>query len=809
MALRTMFVQQEGCPANALAINRDATQVVIAGRNVFKIFSIDEEELTEKMNLRVGKNMNLNYSCADVVWNPIEDNILATAATNGAVVTWNLEKVSRCKQDMVFQQHKRTVNKVCFHPTESYLLISGSQDGTMKLFDLRRKEVTSTFNSNAESVRDVQFSPHQYFYFAAVQENGSVHIWDMRRTDRFERQFTAHSGPVFACDWHPEEKKWLATAGRDKTIKVWDLSSKLESSVCTIPTIASVARIRWRPLRRHHIASSSLVVDSSVAVWDIRRPYIPFASFDEHKDVATGIVWKNSPDAFLSTSKDATLYLHVFADARRPLDRANPMALDFNGQGDLAFASWERIMYDNSNSGNSGSRQSIASSKLQGFFKKHQVVSDQFPSALSVYMVLQNRYDKFLSMDWLIESAKRYRLSGRQFGEICEHNAAVATELKRPEISQTWNMLKVLYSNNNNLFTNIVTEDQPLDSNLLLADVAVDHQTSGRHHSGEGGRSVTSRHVSGDMSVDRQPGDTSAGLTDDDTETDDTDYDRKLHQITSGCWTGLQNRDFFFGEGDFSTMMSFDYEPLQSDAADLLYDWGLPNEAFQPRHEIRAHSPPPEQLCISSTAFTASTVPKTLESTGSSRNQRSSGLKTEEITFEEPNLLSLVKMDPIPTWDPTSTVANMLNYYATQGDVQMSVSVLIVLGDRIKGVIDDATQEQWYSSYIELLTRYKLWSVANEITKLSPLPNINTMNQQSTTYYTGCSNCGRELHRVAWYCEKCKVFPGICSVCHRVVKGLYVWCQGCCHGGHLNHMKEWMESSQWCPTGCGHKCEYT
>lgn len=26
----------------------------------------------EKVNLRVGKNINLNYSCADVVWNPVE-----------------------------------------------------------------------------------------------------------------------------------------------------------------------------------------------------------------------------------------------------------------------------------------------------------------------------------------------------------------------------------------------------------------------------------------------------------------------------------------------------------------------------------------------------------------------------------------------------------------------------------------------------------------------------------------------------------------------------------------------------------------
>ena len=34
--------------------------------------------------------------------------------------------------------------------------------------------------------------------------------------------------------------------------------------------------------------SCSLIVDFDIHVWDIRRPYIPYASFSEHKDVVTG-----------------------------------------------------------------------------------------------------------------------------------------------------------------------------------------------------------------------------------------------------------------------------------------------------------------------------------------------------------------------------------------------------------------------------------------------------------------------------------------------------------------------------------------
>ncbi len=38
--------------------------------SVFKIFGIEDDQFVEKVNLRVGKNLNLNFSASDVAWNP-------------------------------------------------------------------------------------------------------------------------------------------------------------------------------------------------------------------------------------------------------------------------------------------------------------------------------------------------------------------------------------------------------------------------------------------------------------------------------------------------------------------------------------------------------------------------------------------------------------------------------------------------------------------------------------------------------------------------------------------------------------------
>ena len=118
---------------------------------------MEHQTFAERVNLRSGKN-KLTYSSSDVAWNPVDEGILATGATNGHVVVWDLNRPSHPKTSIVFRDHERTINTVNFHPSDVNLLVSGSQDGTMKLFDLRRPEAISTFNSSSESVRDLQVS---------------------------------------------------------------------------------------------------------------------------------------------------------------------------------------------------------------------------------------------------------------------------------------------------------------------------------------------------------------------------------------------------------------------------------------------------------------------------------------------------------------------------------------------------------------------------------------------------------------------------------------------------------------------------
>ncbi|XP_050670198.1 GATOR complex protein WDR24 [Leptidea sinapis] len=164
-----------------------------------------------------------------------------------------------------------------------------------------------------------------------------------------------------------------------------------------------------------------------------------------------------------------------------------------------------------------------------------------------------------------------------------------------------------------------------------------------------------------------------------------------------------------------------------------------------------------------------------------------------------------------PQYDAAPLLAAALQQHADLGDVQTAAVVCIALHEHrsdLFAYIDEATQEQWLLGYIELLQRNKLWNVATEVIRCAWLSSVWALSQQSTSVVACCGRCGRRTRPRA-PCDRCapRLATDLCAVCRQAVRGLYAWCQGCSHGGHLHHMRRWMQQHQVCPAGCGHLCE--
>jgi WD repeat-containing protein 24 len=274
-----------------------------------------------------------------------------------------------------------------------------------------------------------------------------------------------------------------------------------------------------------------------------------------------------------------------------------------------------------------------------------------------------------------------------------------------------------------------------------------------------------------------------------------------------------------FGDSETDVLNDYDVEStstfgvngVSNDVEPNQNDWVLPHEAFQPRHEIKDRSPPPEhfqsQRCFADHKMGNHFIQISLEHL---LNSSICLVETQTVQVEDQTsaLLCLPGTHGTCSWNGTSNVVDMIYHLAEEGDVQTVVTLILILGDRIRNLLNDASAEHWFLSYIDTLHRFRLWNTAALVIKLSPYSSIQRMSHRSTNYCTNCPTCRQRTIRSGWMCDHCKHVTNTCSLCHLVVRGLYVWCRGCSHGGHLVHMQEWFTTNDACPTGCGHLCEF-
>ncbi len=73
--------------------------------------------------------------------------------------------------------------------------------------------------------------------------------------------------------------------------KVWDISKirnadkntenvKPLAPMFSLTHSETVQSIKWRPKRKTQITACSTQLDAHLYVWDFKRPYVPYASFD-------------------------------------------------------------------------------------------------------------------------------------------------------------------------------------------------------------------------------------------------------------------------------------------------------------------------------------------------------------------------------------------------------------------------------------------------------------------------------------------------------------------------------------------------
>lgn len=271
-------------------------------------------------------------------------NHIAICTNSTAISLYDLNKYHGNDNPLMtsLSEHTRSVNSFDFNMEQTNLIISGGQDGCVKIWDMRSNKFKSSacdisINTAYDSIRDIKWMPsynftgdrtntegrsQQGYKFASVHDSGVLLKFDLRQPNQFERKINAHTGPALCLNWYPHQD-YIVTGGRDGKCCLWYFGDKVSNETngnssspyphqmnnhygntsnnlvafpeTTINMGSPITKLKFRPAYEPNISNSLLAVSSmgqeaQVKIYSLARKYIPKHVL-ETSAPSVGLVW--------------------------------------------------------------------------------------------------------------------------------------------------------------------------------------------------------------------------------------------------------------------------------------------------------------------------------------------------------------------------------------------------------------------------------------------------------------------------------------------------------------------------------------
>jgi len=139
-------------------------------------------------------------------------------------------------------------------------------------------------------------------------------------------------------------------------------------------------------------------------------------------------------------------------------------------------------------------------------------------------------------------------------------------------------------------------------------------------------------------------------------------------------------------------------------------------------------------------------------------------------------------------------VSQFIQNAMDKGYIQTSYTACLILKDILN--FPEERLASITKSYIDILRHFGFFNLATQAINTSSANVIRIINKSKTTMHTRCGTCMKVIERgMKTACEKCNKYTK-CAYCRLPVKGLLLWCQKCCHAGHLQCMMNWFKANR-------------
>eukprot|EP00929_Paragymnodinium_shiwhaense_P112293 TRINITY_DN80552_c0_g1_i1.p1 TRINITY_DN80552_c0_g1~~TRINITY_DN80552_c0_g1_i1.p1 ORF type:complete len:1002 (+),score=244.88 TRINITY_DN80552_c0_g1_i1:151-3156(+) len=241
-------------------------------------------------NIRNDKSLAKNEARAEDRSSALGGRLMATGGYDGKVKLFNAQS-GLCF--VTFAEHTAPVTALCFTP-QGNAILSASQDGSVRAFDLLRYRNFRTFAS-----------PDGLCQFAGVAVDGggeivaasstggsySIYVWSIQTGNVLE-VLTSHTSYVYCLRFSPSPANpgQLISASWDSTLKVWDLykNAAKGGSAETLDCPSAVVSVAYDPRGNDEVACSCL--SGQVMFWNVSTSQT-LGSIDGLRDIQSARQW--------------------------------------------------------------------------------------------------------------------------------------------------------------------------------------------------------------------------------------------------------------------------------------------------------------------------------------------------------------------------------------------------------------------------------------------------------------------------------------------------------------------------------------
>jgi len=272
-------------------------------------------------DLHLDRSFDTQDGLYDLAWSEIHENQVVVASGDGSLKLFDITLADLPIR--LWREHSREVFSVDWSNIRKDQFVSSSWDGNLKVWTPEHPKSLTTLHAHPACSYQALFSPHEPDTLASCSSDGTIRLFDLRApvsATSLNQPLTlpqltipASTTEILSIDWNKYLPWTIASAGVDKSVRIWDCRM-IKGGAGAAPGTGgggagggqvggdcthelrgheyAVRKIQWSPHRPDLIASAGY--DMSCRIWTTNPP--PNASSlvyiqDAHTEFVSGCSW--------------------------------------------------------------------------------------------------------------------------------------------------------------------------------------------------------------------------------------------------------------------------------------------------------------------------------------------------------------------------------------------------------------------------------------------------------------------------------------------------------------------------------------